>query len=78
MLERVDLGEIDYDEARTRMAGWVKECREGIAGDRLFLLSHPRSSRTARGRPPATCPPTSRSAALAHLGAKSRSHPKPR
>lgn len=41
MLERVDLGEIDYDEARTRMAGWVKECQEGIAGDRLFLLSHP-------------------------------------
>lgn len=41
MLERIDLGEVGYDDARTRMAGWVKECREGIAGDRLFLLSHP-------------------------------------
>jgi len=41
MLERVDLGEVGYDEARTRMAGWVKECREGLAGDRLFLLGHP-------------------------------------
>ena len=41
MLERVDLGELDYDEASARMAGWVKERREGLAGDRLFLLSHP-------------------------------------
>jgi lipoyl(octanoyl) transferase len=41
MLERVDLGEIDYDDARARMAVWVKERREGLAGDRLFLLSHP-------------------------------------
>jgi lipoyl(octanoyl) transferase len=41
MLERIDLGEVEYDDARTRMAGWVKECREGLAGDRLFLLSHP-------------------------------------
>ncbi len=41
MLERVDLGEIDYDEACARMAGWVKERREDIAGDRLFLLHHP-------------------------------------
>ncbi|MGI5232266.1 lipoyl(octanoyl) transferase LipB [Actinoallomurus sp. CA-142502] len=41
MLERVDLGEVEYEDARQRMAGWVKERREGLAGDRLFLLSHP-------------------------------------
>jgi lipoyl(octanoyl) transferase len=57
MLERVDLGEVGYDDARTRMAGWVKECREGLAGDRLFLLSHPPvvtyGPRTAAGDLPA-------------------------
>ncbi len=40
-IRRVDLGEIDYDEAGALMAGWVKERQEGLAGDRLFLLSHP-------------------------------------
>ena len=41
VIARVDLGEVAYDEAMTRMAGWVSERREGLAGDRLFLLSHP-------------------------------------
>jgi lipoyl(octanoyl) transferase len=41
MLERVDLGEVEYDDAMARMAGWVAERRDGVAGDRLFLLSHP-------------------------------------
>lgn len=41
MLERVDLGEIGYDEATSLMAGWVKERQAGVVGDRLFLLSHP-------------------------------------
>jgi lipoyl(octanoyl) transferase len=41
VIERVDLGELEYDEAITWMAGWVKERREGLAGDRIFLLSHP-------------------------------------
>jgi lipoyl(octanoyl) transferase len=40
-MRRVDLGEIDHDEAMTMMEGWVKERREGLAEDRLFLLSHP-------------------------------------
>ena len=57
MLERVDLGEIPYDEASALMAAWVKERREGLAGDRLFLLSHPPvityGSRTAPGDLPA-------------------------
>ncbi len=40
-LERVDLGEIPYDEAIRAMRGWVGERQAGEAGDRLFLLSHP-------------------------------------
>jgi lipoyl(octanoyl) transferase len=41
VLERIDLGEIEYDDAMARMAGWVEERRDGRAPDRLFLLSHP-------------------------------------
>lgn len=37
----MDLGEVPYADAAARMAGWVAERREGRAGDRLFLLSHP-------------------------------------
>ena len=40
-LERVDLGEVPYEEAIEAMGGWVAERRAGQAGDRLFLLSHP-------------------------------------
>jgi lipoyl(octanoyl) transferase len=40
-LARVDLGEIPYDRAMADMDEWVRERREGLAGDRLFLLSHP-------------------------------------
>ena len=40
-LERVDLGEIPYDEATEAMRGWVTERQAGQAADRLFLLSHP-------------------------------------
>lgn len=41
MLERVDLGEVEYHDAMSRMDGWREERRTGQAGDRLFLLSHP-------------------------------------
>ena len=41
MLERVDLGEVEYDDAVARMGRWVAERQAGTAGDRLFLLSHP-------------------------------------
>ena len=41
MLERLDLGEIAYDDAAQRMRDWVTERQVGTAGDRLFLLSHP-------------------------------------
>jgi lipoyl(octanoyl) transferase len=40
-LSRVDLGELPYEVAASAMQGWVAECQEGTAGDRLFLLSHP-------------------------------------
>lgn len=40
-IQRVDLGEVPYDEAARQMPGWVTERIDGIAGDRLFLLSHP-------------------------------------
>jgi lipoyl(octanoyl) transferase len=40
-IERVDLGEVDYEVAAKDMAGWVEERQAGQAGDRLFLLSHP-------------------------------------
>jgi lipoyl(octanoyl) transferase len=40
-VQRVDLGEVDYEVAAKEMRGWVEERVEGTAGDRLFLLSHP-------------------------------------
>jgi lipoyl(octanoyl) transferase len=41
VIERVDLGEVEYHDAMSRMDGWREERRTGQAGDRLFLLSHP-------------------------------------
>jgi lipoyl(octanoyl) transferase len=41
MLQRVDLGEVPYEDAIGRMSGWVAERQAGTEGDRLFLLSHP-------------------------------------
>lgn len=40
-LERVDLGEVDYEVAAKDMRAWVEERQAGEVGDRLFLLSHP-------------------------------------
>ncbi|MDT0344107.1 lipoyl(octanoyl) transferase LipB [Streptomyces litchfieldiae] len=40
-LERVDLGEVPYEEAIARMTEWVRQRREGLIGDRLVLLHHP-------------------------------------
>jgi lipoyl(octanoyl) transferase len=40
-LDRVDLGEVAYQQALEQMAHWTDERRAGLAGDRLFLLSHP-------------------------------------
>ncbi|WP_240796465.1 lipoyl(octanoyl) transferase LipB [Streptomyces sp. RFCAC02] len=41
VLERLDLGEVPYEEAVDAMAGWVERRRAGEIGDRLALLSHP-------------------------------------
>ncbi|WP_405063649.1 lipoyl(octanoyl) transferase LipB [Kribbella sp. NBC_01505] len=56
-MQRVDLGEIEYDVAGKQMQEWVAERLAGTAEDRLFLLSHPPvityGSRTAAGDLPA-------------------------
>jgi lipoyl(octanoyl) transferase len=41
VLQRVDLGEVPYQESIEAMSGWVAERQQGVAPDRLFLLSHP-------------------------------------
>lgn len=40
-MQRVDLGEIEYEVGALDMATWVAERIDGEAEDRLFLLSHP-------------------------------------
>ncbi|MFC9687435.1 lipoyl(octanoyl) transferase LipB [Kribbella sp. NPDC056951] len=40
-MQRVDLGEVEYDVAGKQMQAWVEERQAGTAEDRLFLLSHP-------------------------------------
>lgn len=40
-LEAINLGEVPYEVAQTDMARWVIERKEGRAGNRLFLLTHP-------------------------------------
>lgn len=40
-LERVDLGEAPYAAAQTDMVRWVEERKQGLAANRLFLLTHP-------------------------------------
>jgi lipoyl(octanoyl) transferase len=41
VIERVDLGEVEYEVAAKDMKTWVAERIDGEAPDRLFLLSHP-------------------------------------
>jgi lipoate-protein ligase B len=59
-IERVDLGIVDYRQALADMRGWVEQRQDGVAGDRLFLLSHPPvvtyGPRTAPGDLPTTLP----------------------
>lgn len=40
-IKRVDLGEVGYQQALADMSTWVEERQQGLAEDRLFLLSHP-------------------------------------
>ncbi|MEU1183906.1 lipoyl(octanoyl) transferase LipB [Streptomyces sp. NPDC005820] len=55
-LERIDLGEVPYEVALADMTRWVTERKEGRAGDRLFLLTHPAvityTARTLAGQLP--------------------------
>ncbi|GAA0979330.1 lipoyl(octanoyl) transferase LipB [Nocardiopsis tropica] len=40
-LVRVDLGKVPYERAQADMANWVEERQQGLAPNRLFLLTHP-------------------------------------
>ncbi|WP_174864749.1 lipoyl protein ligase domain-containing protein [Streptomyces spinoverrucosus] len=40
-MERIDLGEVPYAAAQTDMVRWVEERKQGLAANRLFLLTHP-------------------------------------
>ncbi len=55
-MQRIDLGEVDYQDAMTMMAGWVDERRAGLAPDRLFLLTHPPIITFGRHTPPEDLP----------------------
>jgi lipoyl(octanoyl) transferase len=55
-LERVDLGEIPYAEAMRAMDRWRAEREGGLAGDRLFLLSHPEVITHTGRTPPSDLP----------------------
>ena len=52
-IERIDLGEVPYEEAVDRMTRWVGRRRAGEIPDRLALLTHPpvitHSARTPPG-----------------------------
>jgi len=40
-IERIDLGEVPYEDAIREMSDWVARRRAGEIGDRLVLLGHP-------------------------------------
>ncbi|WP_220131303.1 hypothetical protein [Streptomyces sp. PT12] len=55
-LERVDLGDVPYAAAQADMVRWVEERKQGVAANRLFLLTHPAvityTARTSNGQLP--------------------------
>ncbi|MFI6462231.1 hypothetical protein [Streptomyces sp. NPDC050538] len=55
-IERVDLGEVPYEEAVERMTGWVARRRAGEIPDRLALLTHPPVITYSARTPPAELP----------------------
>jgi len=55
-IERLDLGEVPYEEAVERMTGWVGQRRAGEIPDRLALLSHPPVITYGSRTPPAELP----------------------
>ena len=56
-LVRIDLGEIPYADAAAAMQEWVAQCQAGLAGDRLFMLSHPAVVTYGPRTSPADLPP---------------------
>jgi lipoyl(octanoyl) transferase len=56
VLQRVDLGEVPYQEATDDMARWVAERQAGAEPDRLFLLSHPEVITYGKLTPPSDLP----------------------
>lgn len=55
-IERIDLGEVPYEEAVERMTGWVGQRRAGEIPDRLALLTHPPVITYGSRTPPAELP----------------------
>ncbi|MFD4557378.1 lipoyl(octanoyl) transferase LipB [Streptomyces sp. NPDC058469] len=55
-IERIDLGEVPYEEAVARMTGWVGQRRAGEIPDRLTLLTHPPVITYGTRTPPAELP----------------------
>jgi lipoyl(octanoyl) transferase len=53
-IERLDLGEVPYEEAVERMTGWVGQRRAGEIRDRLVLITY--GSRTPPAELPADSP----------------------
>jgi len=56
VIERIDLGEVPYEEAVERMTGWVGQRRAGEIPDRLALLTHPPVITYGSRTPPAELP----------------------
>jgi lipoyl(octanoyl) transferase len=56
VLQRVDLGEVPYQQAIDDMARWVAERQADAEPDRLFLLSHPEVITYGKLTPPADLP----------------------
>jgi lipoyl(octanoyl) transferase len=55
-IERIDLGEVPYEEAVERMTGWVGQRRAGEIPGRLALLTHPPVITYSSRTPPAELP----------------------
>ncbi|MFF5299444.1 lipoyl(octanoyl) transferase LipB [Streptomyces sp. NPDC013161] len=55
-IERIDLGEVPYEEAVDRMTRWVGRRRAGEIPDRLALLTHPPVITYSARTPPAELP----------------------
>ncbi|GHB29775.1 octanoyltransferase [Streptomyces viridiviolaceus] len=55
-IERLDLGEVPYEEAVEEMADWVVRRRAGRIRDRLALLTHPPVITYGSRTPPAELP----------------------